>query len=139
MAISDKNLFSLDTGILPKDACIVIVRTEWNANIVDKLEAGCIKILQENAMTNFKTVTVPGAFEIPFGIKAYWQSFDNKFEKPQAFIALGCVLRGCTPHFEYVSKAITAGILQLNLSLPIPTIFGVLTLDNLEQAEERTG
>jgi 6,7-dimethyl-8-ribityllumazine synthase len=58
---------------------------------------------------------------------------------PHAFIALGCVLRGGTPHFEYVCKAVTDGIVQLNLQLPVPTIFGVLTLDSQEQADERTG
>ena len=66
-------------------------------------------------------------------------SYNNKFEKPQAFIALGCVLRGGTPHFDYVCKAITDGVVQLNLTLPVPTIFGVLTVDNQQQADERTG
>jgi len=88
-------------------------------------------------MKNYKIINVPGAFEIPFGIKSFW---DNcKLEKPQAFIALGCVLRGDTPHFDYVCKAVTDGILQLNITLPVPTIFGVLTVDNNEQAQERVG
>ena len=55
------------------------------------------------------------------------------------FIALGCVLRGGTPHFDYVCRAVTDGILQLNLTLPVPTIFGVLTVDTQQQADERTG
>ncbi len=88
-------------------------------------------------MKNYKLVHVPGAFEIAFAIKSFWDS--AKLDKPQAFIALGCILRGDTPHFEYICKAVTDGIVQLNLSLPVPTIFGVLTVDDDEQARERVG
>ncbi|MDQ6756694.1 MAG: 6,7-dimethyl-8-ribityllumazine synthase [Bacteroidota bacterium] len=137
MAIVDSNLLNIDTGILQKDACIIIVRTEWNAAIVDKLEQGCKNILDKHEMKNYKVITVPGAFEIPFGIKTFWDN--SKLEKPQAFIALGCVLRGDTPHFDYICKAVTDGITQLNLMLSVPTIFGVLTVDTNEQAEERLG
>jgi len=137
MAVTDPNLFNINTGILQKDACIVIVRTEWNAAIVDKLEEGCLWILRKYEMTNYKVLTVPGAFEIPFAIKSFWDN--SPLEKPQAFIALGCVLRGDTPHFDYVCKAITDGVVQLNLTLPAPTIFGVLTVDTNDQAEARTG
>ena len=127
------------TGIqLPKDACIVIIRTEWNADILDKLEAGCKKVLDENKVS-FKVITVPGAFEIAFAIKNYWAIHKYKDDKPHAFIALACVIRGGTPHFDYVCKAITDGVVQLNLMLPVPTIFGVLTVDNQEQADERVG
>ena len=106
--------------------------------LVDKLEAGCIKIFNEHEVA-YKIVTVPGAFEIPFAIKKYWEKHKYKDDKPNAFIALGCVLRGDTPHFEYVCKAVTDGVLQLNLNLPVPTIFGVLTVDNQQQVDERTG
>jgi 6,7-dimethyl-8-ribityllumazine synthase len=139
MAIVNQNLYNIDAGILPKDACIVIVHTQWNPEIVNKLLDGCKKILHEYGMQNYKIINVPGAFEIPFTIKKFWDTYQNKFEKPQVFIALGCVLRGGTPHFDYVCKAITAGVVQLNLTLPVPTIFGVLTVDNQEQADERTG
>ena len=84
------------------------------------------------------TITVPGAVEIPFAIKSYWENAAKK-KKPAAFIAFGCVVRGDTPHFEYVCKLVTEGVLQLNLSLPVPTIFGVLTVDNEQQANERIG
>ena len=137
MATTENNLFNIDTGILQKDACIIIVRTEWNAVIVDKLEKGCKKILDQYEMKNYKIVYVPGAFEIAFAIKSFWDS--AKLDKPQAFIALGCVLRGDTPHFEYVCQAVTDGVVQLNLILPVPVIFGVLTVDDKEQADERTG
>jgi 6,7-dimethyl-8-ribityllumazine synthase len=139
MATVNEDLYNINTGILPKDACIVIVHTEWNSETVDKLLEGCIKILHQYGMHNHKIITVPGAFEIPFAIKNFWDRYQNKFEKPQAFIALGCVLRGGTPHFDYVCKAVTDGILHLNLILPVPSIFGVLTVDNQQQADERTG
>ena len=122
------------------DACIVIVRTEWNAAIVDELEKGCRKVLDDYKVKNAITVTVPGCFEIPFGIKNYWEQHKTKKKKrPTAFIALGAVVRGDTPHFDYVCKAVTDGVVQLNLMLPVPTIFGVLTVDNQQQAEERIG
>jgi 6,7-dimethyl-8-ribityllumazine synthase len=139
MAAVNENLFNFNPGILSKDACIVIVHTEWNFEIVDKLLDGCIKMLKHFGMTNYKVIRVPGAFEIPFAVKNFWDTYQNKFEKPKAFIALGCVLRGDTPHFDYVCKAVTDGVLQLNLILPVPTIFGVLTVDNQQQADERTG
>src|SRR5205085_11121232 len=112
------------TGIrLAPGACVVIVRTEWNAHIVDLLEQGCVRILEEKKV-RYTTITVPGAVEISFAIKHYWDNHKYKTDKPRAFIALGCVLRGDTPHFEYVCKAVTDGIVQLNLLLPVPTIFG---------------
>ena len=138
MSVSSSNLYNLSGIQLPKDACIVIVRTEWNAATVDKLEQGCIKILDETNV-HHKTITVPGAFEIPFAIKNYWEANQYKDDKPHAFIALGCVLRGDTPHFEYVCQAVTNGVLQLNLILPVPTIFGILTVDDQQQIDERTG
>jgi len=130
----------LNTGIaLKRDACVVIVRTEWNAEIVDKLEKGCLKVLHAQNAKCIKILNVPGAVEIPFIIKKYWDLNKYKEVRPQAFIALGCVLKGDTPHFEYVCHAITDGITQLNLILPIPVIYGVLTVNNQQQADERTG
>ena len=137
MAVSDNNLFNIDTGILQKDALIIIVRTRWNSQVVDKLEAGCTGMLDRYQMKNYQVVLVPGAFEIPFAIKSFWDT--SKLQKPKVFIALGCVLRGDTPHFDYVCKGVTDGIMQLNLALPSPTIFAVLTVDNQQQADDRTG
>ncbi|MEI9912454.1 MAG: 6,7-dimethyl-8-ribityllumazine synthase [Bacteroidota bacterium] len=138
-SVPTSKLLHIDTGILKvRDACIVLVKTEWNAAIVDELEKGCITELRKHGVKKIITLTVPGAFEIPFGIKNYWEKSGKK-KKPDAFIALGCIVRGDTPHFDYVCKAVTDGVLQLNLSLPVPTIFGVLTVDNDEQARERVG
>ena len=121
-----------------KGACIVVVRTEWNDAIVGALEAGCREVLEQAGIA-CRTYTVPGAFEIPFSVRAYWDAHKYKDDRPKAFIALGCVLRGDTPHFDYVCRAVTDGVLQLNMTLPVPTIFGVLTVDNQQQADERIG
>jgi len=138
MSVNSDQLLNIAGIHLPQDACIVIIRTEWNAAVLDKLEAGCKKVLDENKIC-FKVITIPGAFEIPFAVKNYWEAHKYKDDKPHAFIALGCVIKGDTPHFEYVCRAVTDGVVQLNLMLPIPTIFGVLTVDNQQQADDRTG
>ncbi|RYZ48209.1 MAG: 6,7-dimethyl-8-ribityllumazine synthase [Sphingobacteriales bacterium] len=137
--INNSKLLTSDTGILNKDACVVIVKTEWNAAVVDELEQGCRTVLEAQDLREVRTITVPGAFEIPFSIKRYWDINYDTHNKPAAFIALGCVIRGDTPHFDYVCSAVTDGILHLNLSLPVPVIFGVLTVDTDQQAAERIG
>ena len=123
-------------GIQIKNAFVVLIKTEWNAAIVDELEKGCIRKLKELGVKKIVSLTVPGAVEIPFAIKSFW---NNKKKKPDAFVALGCIIRGGTPHFEYVCKIATEGVVQLNLSLSSPTIFGVLTVENERQARERIG
>ncbi len=153
MAVSTDKLTDT-TGIQLKDAFVVIVKTEWNAHVVDVLEEGCIKILKGNGV-NYKTVIVPGAFEIPFAVNKYWQSlmdaepdfFETKktqaaikeIKYPDAFIALGCVIKGDTPHFDYVCAGVTQGIAQLNITLPVPVIYGLLTVNSQIQADERMG
>lgn len=139
MADVNKSNLKNTAGILPKDACVVLVRTEWNAHIVDELEKGSMVKLKELGVKKIVSITVPGAVEISFAIMTYWEHFKKKKKKPDAFIALGCVIRGDTPHFDYVCQAVTEGVVQLNLHLPVPTIFGVLTVDNEEQAKERIG
>lgn len=136
--VQKSNLHTGDTGILKKDACIVLVTTEWNAAITGQLERGCIAELEKGGVKKTVVITVPGSFEIPFAIRNYWERCPKK-KRPDAFIALGCVIRGDTPHFDYVCRAVTDGVLQLNLQLPVPVIFGVLTVDNEAQAMERVG
>lgn len=137
--VSNSKLLQLNAGIPDTNACIVIVRTDWNAAIIDELEKGCMTVFKREGLNNIRVINVPGAFEIPFGIKSYWDANKYKDDRPVAFIALGCVLRGDTPHFEYVCRGVTDGVMQLNLTLPIPVIFGVLTVDNDQQAQERIG
>lgn len=118
-----------------EDAFVVIIKTEWNSDIVNELENGCLRVLNQAGIT-YKVITVPGAVEIPFTINAYKKSTQPKCD---AFITLGAVIQGGTPHFDYVCKYITEGIQQLNLMLDEPVIFGVLTLNNKQQAYERIG
>jgi 6,7-dimethyl-8-ribityllumazine synthase len=134
MSVNNSNLLQIEGIRNIKDALVVLVKTEWNAAIVDQLEAGALRILKQFNIAN-TTYTVPGAIEIPFAITQCWAGV----KKPHAFIALGCVVRGDTPHFDYVCQSVTNGITQLNLSLPVPTIFGILTVDNEDQAQERIG
>ncbi|HEU4469716.1 MAG TPA: 6,7-dimethyl-8-ribityllumazine synthase [Flavisolibacter sp.] len=133
--IANSKLYESIEGIQQiKDVLVVLVKTEWNAPIVDELESGCRKTL-ENYGVKTHTITVPGAVEIPFAIQQSWANN----HAPSAFVALGCVVRGDTPHFDYVCQSVTQGITQLNISLPVPVIFGVLTVDSQQQAEERIG
>ena len=118
-----------------KDAFVVIVTTEWNARIVNRLKAGAVKVFKV-AGIGYTVITVPGAVEIPFAIKAYAESNATPAD---AYIALGTVIRGDTPHFDYVCRIVTDGIVNLNMMLDVPVIFGVLTVNNQKQALERTG
>lgn len=134
--MATKGNTSLNKGIpVTKDAFVVIVKTEWNAHIINKLEAGVKKVLKAQAV-GFKTLVVPGAFEIPFAVKNHYAYSETP---PDAYITLGTVIRGDTPHFDYVCKAVTDGVVQLNLTLDVPVVFGVLTVDNELQATERIG
>jgi 6,7-dimethyl-8-ribityllumazine synthase len=117
------------------DAFVIIVKTEWNAHIVDKLEEGALRILKEHG-ASYKTLIVPGAVELAFAVKSYAQ---NSAQKADAFITLGTVIKGDTPHFDYVCKAVTEGNTALNLTLDVPVIFGVLTVNTEEQAIQRVG
>ncbi|MEN9298177.1 MAG: hypothetical protein RLZZ429_490 [Bacteroidota bacterium] len=134
--MATKGNTSLNKGIpVTKDAFVVIVKTEWNAHIINKLEAGVKKVLKAQGV-GFKTLVVPGAFEIPFAVKNHYAYSETP---PDAYITLGTVIRGDTPHFDYVCKAVTDGVVQLNLTLDVPVVFGVLTVDNELQAIERIG
>lgn len=136
--VTNSNLYSIDAGTHDfSGACVVLVRTEWNASIVDELERGARKVLEQYGVKLVETIAVPGAVEIPFAIRSRFQS--SAFLKADAFVALGCVIRGDTPHFDYVCQSVTDGITQLNLNLTAPVIMGILTVENQQQAEERIG
>jgi len=113
---------------------VVLIYTEWNAAIVQALLEGARKVLSEFPQVTIHEIEVPGAVEIPFAIAQYHTQIGA-----DAYITFGCVIRGETPHFEYVCKSVVEGITQLNLTLNSPTIFGILTVDNEEQAYERLG
>ena len=134
--MATKGNTSVNKGIpVIKDAFVVLVKTEWNEDIVTKLEKGAKKVLKAQGIRSL-TLTVPGAVEIPFAVKAHYAYSKTV---PDAYITLGSVIKGDTPHFEYVCNMVTDGVLQLNLALDVPVIFGVLTVNTAEQARERTG
>lgn len=134
--MASKGNIALNEGIPTiEDAFVVIVKTEWNCDIVNELEKGAKKVLKKSGI-KIKSITVPGAFEIPFAVK---QHANLSKAKADAYITLGTIIQGDTPHFDFVCKAVTDGVLQLNLSLDAPVIFGVLTVLNEQQAQERIG
>jgi 6,7-dimethyl-8-ribityllumazine synthase len=118
------------------DTRIAIVAARFNEFIVERLVEGALDALRRHGVheSNVCVVRVPGAFEIPVTCRQLAQS-----RKVSAIIALGCVIRGATAHFEYVSSAATSGCAQVATSTGIPVIFGVLTTDSIEQAIERAG
>jgi 6,7-dimethyl-8-ribityllumazine synthase len=113
-----------------------IVVSRFNEFITSKLLAGAIDALKRHgcADESITVVHVPGAFELPFMAKKLAESglYD-------AVICLGCVIRGQTPHFEYVAGQAARGIAEVGLATGVPTTFGVITADTLEQAVERAG
>ena len=133
--VANSKLFQTIEGIQHlKDVLVVLVKTEWNAAVVDELEAGCRRVFAHYNIST-RTLVVPGAVEIPFAIRQCW-THDNS---ASAFIALGCVVRGGTPHFDYVAGECTKGLAQVSLNAGVPITFGVLTVDSIEQAIERSG
>lgn len=115
---------------------IAIVASRFNSFIVDRLYDGAIKNLKANAISEeaITVVKVPGAFEIPVAVQNLLDT--NEFD---AVITLGAVIRGETPHFDFICNECAHGISQLAMNSGVPVIFGVLTVDNTDQAMDRAG
>jgi 6,7-dimethyl-8-ribityllumazine synthase len=113
-----------------------IVIARFNEFISGKLLSGCLDGLKRHGTDdkNLEVIWSPGAFEIPLLAKKMATS-----SKYDAVICLGAVIRGATPHFDYVDGEVAKGVAQVGLETGVPVIFGVLTTDNLEQAIERAG
>lgn len=128
------NVIKADLSAKGKKFAIVISR--FNEFISSKLLEGCIDTLvRHGASENGQDIVwVPGAFEIPFTAQKMAKS-----KKYDAVICLGTVIRGATPHFEFVASEAAKGIAKVSLDTGVPCIFGVITADNLEQAIERAG
>lgn len=114
--------------------CIVIAR--WNGFVTQKLLAGALSTLRERGLaeSDITTAWVPGAFEVPTA--AAWAARSGNFD---AVVCIGAVIRGETPHFEYVAGGAATGIAEVAVTTGVPVIFGVLTVENTEQAMERAG
>jgi len=123
-------------NITAKDVRIGIVISRFNEIITGKLLDGAIDCLvrHDGDAGNITVFWVPGAFEIPAGARALVES--GKFD---GIICLGAVIRGETPHFDYIAAEVTKGIAQVNLQSSIPVSYGVITTDSVEQALDRAG
>jgi 6,7-dimethyl-8-ribityllumazine synthase len=113
--------------------CIGIVAAEWNGDITGELLAGALRVLEKTSC-KYELLKVPGTFELTSG--AFLMASRHKVD---AVICLGCVIRGETPHFDYICQSVTNGLTTLNATSAVPFIFGVLTTNNLQQALDRIG
>ena len=113
-----------------------IIVTEWNNHITDRLLEGAISQLKQNgvAESNINVSRVPGSYELIYAAQQM-----AKRGHVNAVIIIGCVIKGDTPHFDYICEGVTHGVAELNARGDVPVIFGLLTVNNPEQAEERAG
>lgn len=127
---------TLEGKLTAKNMKIAIVVARFNEFITSKLLSGCIDCLirHEAADEDLNVAWVPGAFEIPMAAKKLAES--GKYD---AVICLGAVIRGATPHFDYVCAEASKGIAQVSMQTGVPVAFGVLTTENIQQAVERAG
>ena len=114
---------------------VAIVVSRFNSFITDRLLEGALDALRRHGVEekDISVMKVPGSFELPLGVRRATKA------KADAVIALGALIRGGTPHFDYLSAEVTKGIAQVTLETGIPVAFGVLTTDTVEQAIERAG
>ncbi len=138
MATAFHNLSDYDFNSVPdaSDMRFGIVVSEWNSNITGALLEGAVTTLKKHGVKdeNLLVQTVPGSFELTFGASQMIKS-----GKVDAVIAIGCVVRGDTPHFDYVCAGTTQGIAHLNATCDVPVIYGLITTNTMEQAEDRAG
>ena len=137
MATTNNNLSDFNKESLPDSSNmkIGIVVSKWNNRITDGLYNGAYTTLIDSGISenNIEKIEVPGSFELIFGAKLLSR------KDVDAIICLGSVIKGETKHFDYVCQAVSNGIKDLNISLDIPVIFGVLTDNTMEQALNRSG
>ena len=138
MASSLHNLSAYDASSLPsaEPFSFGIVVSEWHADITHALYEGCLEtLLKQGAKeANIHTVQVPGSFEMPLGAQLL-----AAHRKVDAVICLGCVIKGETPHNDYINRSVASALSQLSLVNGKPFVFGLLTPDTLEQARDRAG
>lgn len=132
--MSDIKKHLRSTTKAPKGAKIGVVVSQYNSEITSKMLKSCCDELVKRGVLkkNIDVIEVPGAFELPFGCQKMAAS-----KKYQAVIAIGCIIRGQTPHFDFIAKECARGIMNVSLTLSTPVVFAVLTTDNLAQANAR--
>ncbi|MGM9698746.1 MAG: 6,7-dimethyl-8-ribityllumazine synthase [Prevotella sp.] len=136
--MATKNLSEYKIESVPdaSNMCFGIVVSEWNPEITGALLDGCVGTLEKHGAIpeNIHVKTVPGSFELIYG--AHQMTLNDGFD---AVIILGCVIRGETPHFDYICEGVTAGIARLNATSQTPIVYGLLTCENDQQAKDRSG
>jgi len=125
---------SQETITAKKEYKISIVKSRFNGDITNALLESCTEELIKSGVSkkNIQIIEMPGAFEIPYACQKIAMTKEN-----DAIIAIGAIIRGDTPHFDYVAEGVTSGTMEVSLKHNIPVIFGVLTTDNKEQAIAR--
>lgn len=138
MASSLHNLSDYDPKSVPsaEGMRFAIVVSEWNSKITLALMQGAVDTLMANGARkdDIQVRTVPGSFELIYGSAQMVKS-----GQVDAVIAIGCVIRGDTPHFDYICQGTTQGLSELNVRYDVPVIYGLLTCNNMDQAEDRCG
>ena len=138
MATALHNLSDYDLSMIPdaSNMCFGIVVAEWNPEITGAILDGAVSTLEKHGTLpeNIHVRTVPGSFELVYGARQ--MILHGGYD---AVIILGSVIKGDTPHFDYICQGVTYGIARLNASQEIPVIYGLLTTNDLQQAQDRSG
>lgn len=130
--IADEELAALTETAQTLGLRVAVVASRWHTQVMDGLTAGAEKFLREIGIADFTLLRAPGSFELPVLTSHAAQSHD-------AVIALGVVIRGGTPHFDYVCEAATDGLVRVSVETGKPIGFGLLTCDDEQQALDRAG
>jgi len=137
MATKNHNLSAYDIQSVPnaEGKKFGIVVSEWNENVTAALLAGARETLLKHGVReeDIQVKTVPGSFELIYGASQMVKSGVD------AVIAIGCVIRGDTPHFDYICEGTTYGLARLNATQPVPVIYGLITTNDMQQALDRCG
>jgi len=133
---SEEKIRKLRDTAFAVDLKVAIVVSQFNSSITEQLLQGALDVLRRIGLIEetIKVIRVPGSFEIPLAAQRLAQK-----GKVDAIICLGCVIRGETPHFDYICQQVSRGIGEVSLKCDLPVTFGVITADTLEQAADRAG
>lgn len=136
MAKKQQDTSTPDLEEVVKQKSIGIVTAEWNPSVTHALESACVDHLHQSGIQedHIQVKRVPGSFEVPLGAQ-----YLAELGKVHGVVCIGCLIQGGTPHFHYIADAVTRNIADLNLKYSIPFIYGILTTNTAEQAEERAG
>ena len=137
MSTENSNLSNFDNSTVPSGDSLTIglVVSKWNEKITESLFNGAFTTLTEFGVkaNNIKRIDVPGSFELVFGSKKMIQA------RVDVVIAIGCVIKGETEHFDYICQSVSKGIIDLNINFDTPVVFCVLTDNNIQQSVDRSG